>query len=117
MITGAHAVIYSSEPDQTRAFLLDVLGFRAVDAGGGWLVFALPPAELAVHPADEGGQQELFLMCADVDAFVAELHAQGVQTEPVVDAAWGRLTYLRLPGGGKLGVYQPRHARPTASVA
>jgi len=113
MITGAHAVIYSSEPDQTRAFLLDVLGFRAVDAGGGWLVFALPPAELAVHPADEGGQQELFLMCDDIKTTVQELKDKGVEFHtPISEQRWGFLTSFKLPGGGEIGLYEPRH--PTA---
>jgi catechol 2,3-dioxygenase-like lactoylglutathione lyase family enzyme len=113
MITGVHAVIYSSEPDQTRAFLLDVLGFRAVDAGGGWLVFALPPAELAVHPADEGGQQELYLMCDDIKATVQELKDKGVEfNTPISEQRWGFLTSFKLPGGGEIGLYEPRH--PTA---
>ena len=116
-LVGAHIILYSTQPEADRAFLRDILGLPNVDVGDGWLIFGLPTAELAVHPDDQGSAHELFLMCTDVDAFAAELHSQGVQTDPVVEAAWGRLTYLRLPGGGKLGVYQPRHARPPATGA
>lgn len=112
MITGAHAIIYSDAAEEVRAFLRDVLGFASVDAGGGWLIFALPPAELAVHPAEGEGRHELYLMCDDIDATIAELSAKGVQFKPVNDQRWGRVTSLTLPGGGELGLYQPRH--PTA---
>ncbi|HYT39769.1 MAG TPA: extradiol dioxygenase [Acidimicrobiia bacterium] len=112
MITGAHAIIYSPAADEVRAFLRDVLEFASVDAGGGWLIFALPPAELAVHPTDGEGQHELFLMCDDIDATIAELSAKGVECQPVTEQRWGLLTSLTLPGGGGLGLYQPRH--PTA---
>jgi catechol 2,3-dioxygenase-like lactoylglutathione lyase family enzyme len=112
MITGAHAIIYSAAADEVRVFLRDVLGFAFVDAGGGWLVFALPPAELAVHPTDGEGQHELFLMCDDIEAAIAELSAKGVECKPVTEQRWGRLTSLTLPGGSELGLYQPRH--PTA---
>jgi catechol 2,3-dioxygenase-like lactoylglutathione lyase family enzyme len=112
MITGAHAIIYSDAADEVRAFLRDVLGFASVDAGGGWLVFALPPAELAVHPTDGEGMHELYLMCDDIEATITELIAKGVTFTPVSDQGWGRLTSLTLPGGSQLGLYQPQH--PTA---
>jgi hypothetical protein len=113
MITGAHAIIYSDAADEVRAFLRDSLGFASVDAGGGWLIFALPPAEVAVHPTDGEGRHELYLMCDDIDATMAELTAKGVEVSPVSDQGWGRLTWLTLPGGGRLGLYQPQHATMT----
>src|SRR5438132_8070984 len=100
-ISGVHALIYSSEPDQMRAFFRDVLELPSVDAGDGWLIFALPPAEIAAHPADADGRYELYLMCDDIAATVAELEAKGVEfTRPVSDEGWGLLTYLKLPGRG-----------------
>jgi hypothetical protein len=112
MIIGAHSILYSKQPEADRAFLRDVLGFPHVDVGGGWLIFGLPPSEVAVHPADAGGRHELYLMCDDVEAFVREMAARDVACGPVTDLRWGLLTEIVLPGGGKLGVYQPRHARP-----
>ena len=112
MITGAHAIIYSTNADADRAFLRDVLGLQGTDAGGGWLIFGLPPSEVAVHPAESGGEHELYLLCDDVAAFVAKMLAQGVACAPVSDQRWGLLTEVTLPSGGKLGVYQPKHARP-----
>ena len=113
MITGAHAIVYSLDADADRAFFRDVLGFPSVDAGGGWLIFALPPAELAAHPADAGGRHELYLMCDEIESTVAELQAKGVEfTAPVSDEGFGRLTSLKLPGGGELGLYEPRHPIP-----
>lgn len=112
MITGAHAIIYSTDAEADRAFLRDVLRFPNVDVGGGWLIFGLPPAEVAVHPAEENGAHELYLMCDDVEAFLARMKEEGIASDPVNDAGWGLLTRITLPGGGKLGVYQPRHARP-----
>ena len=112
MITGAHTIIFSKDAGADRAFLRDVLKLTNVDAGDGWLIFGLPPSEVAVHPADENGAHELYLLCDDVEEFVAEMARQGVATGPVTDEAWGLLTRLTLPGGGALGVYQPRHARP-----
>jgi len=112
MLTGAHAIIYSSNAEADRAFLRDVLELGSVDTGGGWLIFALPPAEIAVHPATENGRHELYLMCADVAAFVGEMKKRGVSCSDVADQGWGLLTEVELPGGGKLGVYQPRHQRP-----
>lgn len=115
MINGAHTIVYSSDAEADRAFFRDVLGFRHVDAGDGWLIFTLPPAELGVHPAEgSAGGHELYLMCDDVDTTVAELAARGVEfTQPVTQAGWGRVTRFRLPGGGELGTYEPRHERAT----
>ena len=112
MITGAHSIIYSTNPDADRAFLRDVLGFPHVDVGGGWLIFGLPPAEVAVHPSDENDVHELYLMCDDIKAFASEMRQRNIDCGPVLDRGWGLLAELSLPGGGKLGVYQPRHARP-----
>jgi hypothetical protein len=117
MITGAHAIVYSKDPDADRAFLRDIIGLPGIDVGGGWLIFGLPPAEVAVHPSDSNGTHELYLMCDDVDAFVADLGGRGIACGPVQNLGWGRLTQVTLPGGGQLGVYQPRHARPLAAAA
>ena len=113
MITGAHAIIFSKDAEALRAFLGDTLGFRSVDAGGGWLIFGLPPAELAAHPAEEAGKHELYLMCDDIEATVAELEAKGVKfAGPVNEAGFGLMTSIELPGGGELGLYEPRHPTP-----
>ena len=113
MITGVHAIVYNEGAEKARAFFRDVLGWPSVEAGGGWLIFALPPAELAVHPIDGNSRHELYLMCDDINTTVAELKDKGVEfTEPVSDQAWGLLTAFALPGGGTLGLYEPRH--PTA---
>jgi hypothetical protein len=112
MITGAHSVLYSKNPEADRAFLRDVLHLPNVDVGGGWLIFGLPPAEVAIHPSDKNDVHEFYLMCDDVGALIAELDARGVTCSPVTDQRWGLLTQVPLPGGGKLGIYQPRHARP-----
>ena len=112
MIIGAHSIIYSRKPEADRAFLLDVLGLPSVDVGGGWMIFGLPPAEVAVHPSEENDVHEFYLMCADIEAFVKAMAAQDVSCGPVQDLRWGLLTQVMLPGGGKLGVYQPRHGRP-----
>jgi hypothetical protein len=114
VITGAHAIVYSKDADADRAFLRDVLGLAGVDVGGGWLIFGLPPSEVAVHPSDENDVHELYLLCDDVQAFVAAMAAKNVACGPVMNRGWGLLTEVTLPGGGKLGVYQPRHARPPA---
>ena len=111
MITGAHAILYSKDSDSDRAFLRDVLGFPHVDVGGGWLIFGLPPSEVAIHPGEDTSH-ELYLMTEDVDAFVAAMKARGIATGPLQNQGWGILTEITLPGGGTLGVYQPRHARP-----
>ncbi len=117
MITGAHAIISSTDAEADRAFLRDVLGLPHVDAGDGWLIFRLPPAELAVHPADENDRHELYLMTDDVDGFVAVLRRRRIAVTAISEQRWGRLTQVTLPGGGKLGVYEPRHASPPASGA
>jgi hypothetical protein len=112
MITGAHAIVYSKDPEADRRFLREVLGLPHVDVGGGWLIFGLPPAEIAVHPADDNGRHELYLLCDDIAAFVAAMGGRNIACGPVTDQRWGLLTEIVLPGGGKLGVYQPRHPRP-----
>jgi catechol 2,3-dioxygenase-like lactoylglutathione lyase family enzyme len=115
VITGAHMVMFTSDAEGLRAFLRDVLGFESVDAGGGWLIFGLPPAELAAHPSDGDTHLELHLMCDDVEATVTELEARGVEfTRPISDQGWGRTTAMRVPGGGELGLYEPRHPIPPA---
>jgi len=116
MITGVHKLVYADDAEAARAFFRDVLEWPFVDAHGGWLIFALPPAELAAHPASEDGRHELWLMCDDVHATVAELEAKGVEfTRPVSDEGFGLTTALRLPGGGELGLYEPRHPSPIAA--
>jgi hypothetical protein len=112
MIIGAHSIIYSRKPEEDRAFLRDVLGLAHVDAGGGWLIFGLPPAELAVHPSRKNDVHEFYFMCADVRKFVQAMAKRRVRCSAVQNLGWGELTQVTLPGGGKLGVYQPRHARP-----
>jgi catechol 2,3-dioxygenase-like lactoylglutathione lyase family enzyme len=109
MISGAHMVIYSSDAEADRAFFRDVLGLPSVDAGQGWLIFALPPAEIAFHPAAESGKHEIYLTCDDVAATIQSLEKQKVVCEPLADLGWGLLTHLMLPGGGRLGLYQPKH--------
>jgi catechol 2,3-dioxygenase-like lactoylglutathione lyase family enzyme len=113
MITGLHSIIYANDADRVRAFLRDVLGLKSVDAGHGWLIFAAPPTEIATHPAD-GGQprHELYLMCDDLKATMEELSGKGVQFGAITEARWGSITSIQLPGGGELGLYQPKH--PTA---
>jgi catechol 2,3-dioxygenase-like lactoylglutathione lyase family enzyme len=110
MINGMHAILYSPDAEADRAFIRDVLGFASVDAGGGWLIFALPPAEVAVHPAESNGKPELYLMCDDVKAEVGRLAGHGISCGPISEERWGLLTRVRLPGGGDLGLYEPRHA-------
>jgi catechol 2,3-dioxygenase-like lactoylglutathione lyase family enzyme len=109
MIIGAHIIVYSKDADADRAFLRDVLGFSSVDAGRGWLIFALPPAEVAVHPDAQNGKHELYFMCDDLKAEIASLTAKGVTCSEVHEERWGSLTHIKLPGGGELGVYQPKH--------
>jgi predicted enzyme related to lactoylglutathione lyase len=110
MITALHLMIYSKDAEADRAFLRDVLGWAHVDDGGGWLIFKVPPAELGVHPTDGAERHEIFLMCDDVEATTARLRAQGVHvTKPVTDEGWGLETAIRLPGGGTIGLYQPKH--------
>ena len=112
MINGAHSVIYSQDPEVDRAFFRDVLKLPNVDVGHGWLIFGLPPAEVAVHPAESNDRHEFFLMCDDLEKFVAAMAERNIHCGPVQDEGWGVLTQLSLPGGGKVGVYQPRHERP-----
>ena len=112
MLIGAHAILYSKRPEADRAFLRDVLKLPHADAGEGWLIFGLPPSEVAVHPGEKNDVHELYLMCENVARFAARMKARGVSCGDVVNRGWGLLTEVALPGGGKLGVYQPRHARP-----
>jgi len=114
MIIGAHSIIYSADPEADRAFLRDVLKLTHVDVGHGWLIFGLPPAEVAVHPSDKNDVHEFYLICDDVEALMGEMQKHGVACAPVNDQRWGLVTHVSLPGGGKLGVYEPRHARPKA---
>lgn len=115
MITGVHAIIFTRDAEGVRAFFRDVLELPSVDAGGGWLIFALPPAELAAHPAEEDARHELYLMCDDIRATVAELKAKGVEvSDEISDEGFGMMTSLVLPGGGELALYEPRHATPLA---
>jgi catechol 2,3-dioxygenase-like lactoylglutathione lyase family enzyme len=113
MITGAHVIVYSRDAEADRAFFRDVFGYPHVDAGGGWLIFKLPPAEVAVHPTDAAGSHELYLMCDDVTATVTQLADKGVTCGQVSDEGWGLLTRVELPGGGTLGLYEPRHPKAT----
>ena len=117
MVTGAHSIIYNTNPDADRAFLRDVLQLTHIDVGGGWLIFGLPPAEVAVHPSDKNNVHELYLMCDESEALIAVMKRRKVAYSPVQNQGWGLLTHVMLPGGGTLGIYQPRHARPTAMSA
>jgi catechol 2,3-dioxygenase-like lactoylglutathione lyase family enzyme len=112
MISGAHVIIYSKNADADRAFFRDVFGFKYVDAGHGWLIFALPPAEAAFHPSDRDGDHELYFMCDDLKSEMAALERKGVKCSKVEEQRWGSITKMRLPGGGDIGLYQPKH--PTA---
>jgi len=117
VIDGAHALLFADDPEAARAFLRDVLGFDAVDAHGGWLIFALPPAELAVHPVEgndrTAGEHQLFLMCRDIRRTAAELEARGVElTTPISEERFGLITSRRVPGAGDIGLYEPRHPSP-----
>jgi hypothetical protein len=104
-----HAIIYSRDAGADRAFFRDVLGLGSIDAGGGWLIFAAPPSEVALHPAEANDRHELYLMCDDINAEVLRLTEKGVACGPIKDEGWGLLTAIKLPGGGSLGLYQPRH--------
>jgi predicted enzyme related to lactoylglutathione lyase len=115
VINGVHAIVFSPQAEQVRAFFADVLGLSSVDAGRGWLIFALPPAELAVHPADGEPRHELYLMCDDIQATLAELGDKGVEVaRGVTDQGWGLVAAIRLPDGGELPIYEPRHPSPVA---
>ncbi len=109
MINGAHVIIYSRDAHADRAFIRDVLGFAHVDAGGGWLIFALPPAELAVHPTEERPHHEFYLMCDDLDETLASLAAKGYTGAPISEVGWGRLSSITLPSQAELPLYQPLH--------
>jgi hypothetical protein len=109
MINGAHVILYSEDPDADRVFFRDVLKFPAVDADHGWLIFALPPAEAAFHPSDKNDLHELYFMCDDLKTTMESLKAQKVECGPVKQERWGSLTTIALPGGGKVGLYQPKH--------
>ncbi len=112
MINGAHIVLYTTDPKADRAFLRDVLKFSSVDAGHGWLIFALPPAEAAFHDAEHNDRHELYFMCDDLAATLRDLKKKNVPVSDVSEQRWGSLASLTLPGGGKVGIYQPKHARP-----
>lgn len=113
VITGVHAIIYSEQAQAARTFFSEALGWHSVDAGHGWLIFALPPAELAVHPADGPDRHELYLMCDDLDATIDELRGKGVEViEEVAEQRWGRTTAIGIPGGGRIALYEPAHASP-----
>jgi catechol 2,3-dioxygenase-like lactoylglutathione lyase family enzyme len=112
MINGAHVVIYTKQPDADRAFFRDVLGFPSVDAGHGWLIFAMPPLEAAFHDAPKNDQHELYLMCDDMEATLAQLKAKKVEVSAINEERWGRIARFKLPGGGEIAIYQPKHASP-----
>lgn len=113
MIKGTHVIIYNQDADAVRTFFRDTLGFNSVDAGGGWLIFALPPAELGIHPIESGGHHEMYLMCDDIQQTVADLKAKGVEfTSDITDTRFGLLVSFKIPGGAELSMYQPKH--PTA---
>jgi predicted enzyme related to lactoylglutathione lyase len=113
VINGIHAIVFSPEAEKVRAFFADVLAMPSVDAGGGWLIFALPPAELAVHPTDGENRHELYLMCDDIQATLAELRGKGVEVaRDVADQGWGLLAAIRLPDGSEFPIYQPKHQSP-----
>ena len=114
MISGAHVILYSKDAEADRAFFRDALAFKSVDAGHGWLIFSLPPAEAAVHPSEEGDACELYLMCSDLKAEMASLAKKGVSCSAPEEARWGSVTSVRLPGGGRVGLYQPRHLTAVA---
>ena len=112
MISGTHVIIYTKDAEADRAFFRDVLGFDSVDAGRGWLISALPPAETAFHPSDKNGSHELYFLCDNLKTEMAALAKKGVTCSEVHEERWGSITRMRLPGGGEIGVYQPKH--PTA---
>jgi catechol 2,3-dioxygenase-like lactoylglutathione lyase family enzyme len=110
LISGAHVLIYSRDPEADRAFFKDVLGLDCVDSGGGWLIFALPPSEVAVHPTEDEEHHQLYLLCDDIEATARELERKGIPLKrPFDEPRWGRVTNIALPGGGQIGLYQPKH--------
>jgi hypothetical protein len=118
MINGAHAIVYSTDADADRAFLRDILKLPHVDVGDGWLIFGLPPSEVAVHPSEgTNGTHELYLMCEDVEQLREQVSASDIESSEVSDEGWGLVTQVTLPGGSKLGIYQPRHARPEPATS
>ena len=115
MVTGSHVIVESADPEADRAFVRDVLGFDSVDAGGGWLIFSLPAAELAFHPG-ANDRHQLYLMCEDLDATLAGLRQRGVKvSDEVSEQRWGRIGSFQLPGGGELSIYEPHHPSPKQS--
>ncbi|GGA81707.1 VOC family protein [Puia dinghuensis] len=112
MITGAHSIIYSADAEADKQFFKTVLKFPNVDVGHGWLIFGLPPSELAIHPSSENGPHEFYLLCDDIQAFVNEMQDQQIPCSPITNQRWGSVVQITLPGGGKLGIYEPKHARP-----
>jgi catechol 2,3-dioxygenase-like lactoylglutathione lyase family enzyme len=112
MVFGAHVIVYSTDATADRAFFRDVLGFSSVDAGHDWLIFALPPAELAVHPAERGVAPEIYFMSDDLNADMAALRDKNIQCSEVKDLRWGSATRIHLPSGGEVSLYQPRHPSP-----
>jgi len=116
MISGAHVIVYSKNPDADRAFFRDVLGFNSVDAGHGWLIFSLPPAEAAFHPGEKNDVHELYLMCDDLESEMAALAKKNVTCSEIQEERWGSITKMRLPGGGDVHLYQPKHAKALGSL-
>ena len=117
LISGGHVLIYSHDAEADRAFFKEVLGLDSVDSGGGWLIFALPPSEVAVHPTEEEEQHQLYLLCDDIEATARELEQKGVALKrPFDEPRWGRVTAIALPGGGRIGLYQPKHPLAHAST-
>lgn len=112
MISGAHIIVYTKDAEADRAFFRDVLGFSSVDAGGGWLIFSMPAAETAFHPSESNDKHELYFTCDDLKTEMETLAAKGVECSGMRDHSWGSVTAIRLPGGGEIGLYQPKH--PTA---
>jgi hypothetical protein len=112
VITGAHSMIYSTDSKADRDFFKNILKFSNVDIGQGWLIFGLPPSEVAIHPSNQNGVNEFYLLCDDINLFVKEMSENKIICSTIENQPWGLLTYLTLPGGGKLGVYEPKHARP-----
>ena len=117
MIFGAHVIVYSRDATADRAFFRDVLGFLSVDAGHDWLIFALPPTEVAVHPAEDNGRHEIYLMCDDLNAEMTRLGERDIVCSEVEEASWGSMTKIRLPGGGDVGLYQPNHPSPVVPTS
>jgi catechol 2,3-dioxygenase-like lactoylglutathione lyase family enzyme len=118
LISGAHVLIYSRDAEADRAFFRDVLGLDSIDSGGGWLIFALPPSELALHPSEEADDHELYFLCDDIEATAKELEQKAVPlTRPFSEERWGRVTRISLPGGGRIGLYQPKHPLAHAKTA